>query len=504
MAGASTGPTHAQLPEEALVYEKWLDLRLNPTHAAPPPPVGGVGGGLRVVHGRESQRGAWPSVVNISVVKDGIGRSTCGGTLIGRRWVLTAAHCAFRTHEGGVSLVTAATVYAGSHLRFDPGSTLPYEGEALRVRRVVVHPDFARSPGLLNDVALLELEKDTTVERQKLTAPAGAPAFLAPGNPATVVGWGVTAPVPVGASPAKEPLRFPHSSRLIEGTLPVASTQACAAFLKRPVSPVEFCAGNGTASADSCNGDSGGPLLVRTAAGEVVQAGVVSWGPGCAQPDTYGVYASVAHFDGWIGKYVPDAQFVAPQDTAPALAAIAGGAPGRPPALPGRVAVDLMVVGCTKASLAAPQPAAAAPPETPGRFKVGTCVRVRATSSFNGHLVVFSRNAGGEVVQLFPNRVSGGKPDGALPTRVQARQVVAVPGPADDFDLKVTGPLGRAELIAVVVPDAVDLPATVKPYRGPLRSVVDFERELADIARDLAGVPLAPRAVGTRQYDVVE
>src|SRR5688500_16492555 len=85
MAGASTGPTHAQLSEEALVYEKWLDLRLNPAHAAPPAPVGGPGGGVRVVHGRESQRGAWPSVANIGVVKDGIGRSTCGGTLIGRR-----------------------------------------------------------------------------------------------------------------------------------------------------------------------------------------------------------------------------------------------------------------------------------------------------------------------------------------------------------------------------------------------------------------------------------
>ncbi len=523
-AAAAIQPARGQgLAEERLAYEKWLDLSLNParsgevTAPAPAEPdepvsgntlslralVGDAEGGSRVINGYQAQRGAWPSAVNLAIVKDGIGQSTCGGTLIGKRWVLTSAHCVFRRREGGVSLMRAATVYAKSGLRFVPGSRLPYEGEVLRARRVVVHAEFARGPGLLNDIALLELEGEATAERQKLAAQAGAPTFLAPGNIATVVGWGVTAPVPIGTKPGLDPARFPLSKHLVQADLPIASQQACAAFLRRPARPAEFCAGDGTGSADACNGDSGGPLFVAGHAGEVIQAGIVSWGPGCAQPQTYGVYASVGHFEQWIRKYVPDAQFATPQEAAPALAAISGARPNGPPAPHGQVTVDLAVVECTRPD--APSKAGAKSVRAiEAGIKVGSCVRVQVTSGVSGHLGVFSRNAKGEVDQIYPNRISGSKQAGATRSSVRAGQVVKVPGPADGIDLKVGAPLGRAEIIAVVVAEAVGLPETTQPYRGAMRSVARFEDELAAIAQRVNAVPSARRAVGTRQYEVVE
>jgi secreted trypsin-like serine protease len=509
--GPSEGPSAG-----GLLYEKSLDLSLNPARAndAPPPAgadqeepfversvglralVDDADGSSRVVHGHPAQKGAWPSAVNIFIVKDASSGSVCGGTVIGTRWVLTAAHCVFRKKEGGVSRVRASTVFAKSRVRYDPKSKLPFDGEALRITRVVVHPQFATTPYLLNDVALLELEKASTAERQKLAAKGGIPTFLASGNTATVVGWGVTTPVPVGAIPHPSKL----SKVLVQADLPIASRQACAAFLGRPVDPAEFCAGDGTGRPDSCNGDSGGPLYVAGHAGEPIQVGTVSWGPGCAVPNTFGVYGTVGHFESWIRKYVPDVQFAMPRETPPDLDAIAGNKPGGPPAPHGQVTADVVVVDCAGPGA----PFRAAPRIGANRVKVGSCIRVHVTSGVSGHLAVFSRNAVGKVDQLFPNRLSGGKQEGAAPTRVLAGHVVSIPGPGDAFELKVSPPLGRAEIIAVVVPDAVGFPAATTPYKGAMRSVENFEGELAEIARQVNVVPTAPRAVGTRQYEVAQ
>jgi hypothetical protein len=266
-----------------------------------------------------------------------------------------------------------------------------------------------------------------------------------------------------------------------------------------------FCAGNGKGGADSCNGDSGGPIFAMGPAGEPVQIGVVSWGDGCALPGTYGAYATIPHFQQWIARYVPKAQWVAPLEPNPALDTIAAVKPGNPPARHGQVTADIRVQQCEgPTAMVLPANATGAA----NRVKVGSCLTVHVTSGAGGHLVVFNRDAEGVTRQIFPNSRSSGMLPGQAKTRVRAGQVVTIPGPADgfQFEIKSQSPRGRNEIIAIVVPEGADLPALTKQFED-MRAIDRFDDVLGRIAvktRRIDVTPRTPRAVGTRQFDIVD
>ena len=82
-------------------------------------------------------------------------------------------------------------------------------------------------------------------------------------------------------------------------------------------------------------------------------------------------------------------------------------------------------------------------------------------------------------------------------------KTVALPGIGDDFVFKVSAPFGVAHVIAIVASEEVGLPKIAKG-RGVQRTTGELVDELAEIARQINVHPLAARAVGTRQYKVVE
>ncbi len=61
-----------------------------------------------------------------------------------------------------------------------------------------------------------------------------------------------------------------------------------------------FCAGRPEGGTDACQGDSGGPIVFDPLSRKPTQVGVVSWGRGCAQPQKFGVYTSIAFYSQWI------------------------------------------------------------------------------------------------------------------------------------------------------------------------------------------------------------
>lgn len=247
-----------------------LLLPLRSAQANPPTPA--------IVGGEPAQPGAWPWMVSLQNSGEANGHNAhfCGGSLIAADWVMTAGHCVENTSpEQIVAVIGRHTLSSAA-------------GERLAIDRIVVHPNYGND----NDIALLHLA--TPSQNRSIAPLAGAQVALSnPGTLATVTGWGTT--TEGGSIP----------DQLQQVQVPVVSTAACNApdSYGGQVTENMLCAGYAQGGKDSCQGDSGGPLVVPDGNGGWLQAGIVSWGNGCAAPNFYGVYTRVTAYEGWVRQY---------------------------------------------------------------------------------------------------------------------------------------------------------------------------------------------------------
>ncbi|XP_022664350.1 uncharacterized protein LOC111251720 isoform X1 [Varroa destructor] len=108
---------------------------------------------------------------------------------------------------------------------------------------------------------------------------------------------------------ADEPSRGgPPSLFLREASMTVIPSSTCSRMyndtdrqhLSHGIDKTQLCAGNPQGGIDSCQGGSGGPLMMQDSAGQWTVVGLVSFGNSCARKDYPGVYTRVIAFNNFI------------------------------------------------------------------------------------------------------------------------------------------------------------------------------------------------------------
>lgn len=195
------------------------------------------------------------------------GSFICGASIVTSKVLVTAAHCVY----GG----TASTfkVRVGT-LTYASGGTL------VQVASFTIMPKYSSSTSDY-DVAVLKLSTaltfGSTISGISLVGSGADPAA---GLVTTTMGWGLTTD---GGS---------VSSVLREVDVPVIARTTCQSnYPSESITTRMFCAGYSSGGKDSCNGDSGGPIINKTSG---ILLGAVSWGYGCAVAGSPGVYTSFA------------------------------------------------------------------------------------------------------------------------------------------------------------------------------------------------------------------
>nr|XP_028598527.1 trypsin-like [Podarcis muralis] len=228
----------------------------------------------RIIGGQDCALGEQRYQVVLSNSKRNGPDILCGGVLIDKYWVLTAAHCnqqgvihtrmgdhSLRANEGSEQCITSAQKFP--HPNYNPTT---HDSDIMLIR--------LSNPAFINEyVRPIQL----------------ATQCVQPNTRCQVSGWGTT------TTPQSQ---FPDILQCAQ--VYTISNEECNQAYPNGITENMLCAGVSRGGVDSCQGDSGGPLVCN---GKL--EGIVSWGMQiCAQSGKPGVYTKICRFTDWIQSVI--------------------------------------------------------------------------------------------------------------------------------------------------------------------------------------------------------
>ncbi|XP_013112886.2 trypsin delta [Stomoxys calcitrans] len=220
----------------------------------------------RIWGGEEASKDDFPFVASVRLD----GSHVCGGSIIGSKSILTAAHC---LQEKGQTVATdRLSVRVGSINQFSGGS-LVY------IASINLHPDYS---GVKNDIAVLTLENTLvwTDRIRSINLATNSEELPAVGASVTVAGWG-------------EQLDSESAFKLNALSFNVDSAESCINAYSDADDSI-ICLAH-PLKKGSCYGDAGNGATFNNRL--VGVNNFVVGACGSRYPD---VFASVAHFAPWI------------------------------------------------------------------------------------------------------------------------------------------------------------------------------------------------------------
>ncbi|XP_034667700.1 lectizyme [Drosophila subobscura] len=230
-----------------------------------------------VINGTEAEPHSAPYIVSLATKFDKHSH-ICGGTIINKEWILTAAHC--------ISNPENMSAIAGLHTR-----ALVDE---LTQQRLIdfgrVHESYTGGVGPF-DIAILHVSEPFVFNEWVQPAALPTREEVHEGE-SHLYGWG---------QPKSYVLTAAKTLQTV--TTELVNYEECADALPEtaPLEPTNICSSSRQQSVSACNGDSGGPLVVETENAPSELVGIVSWGyiP-CGLAQLPSVYTRVSAYVDWI------------------------------------------------------------------------------------------------------------------------------------------------------------------------------------------------------------